>query len=560
MSASDPPRPDVPGGAVPGDALPARGPSPSAIEPAAPIRRPPTELNAWRATIARARGGRALLDALIEPHDAARLIPQLPIDDLHAYVHRIGLDDADGVIALASGAQVRGMIDADIWTRDTLSLERIDPWLSALMRAGTKVLCARLLDLDDTLLTWLVRRSVETDVLDNPDDFEAPDGEYVVTPDGALCIRFPHGETRDLPIKLFLDRMMRDNAELCINLLVHSQVALDSNLEDDAYRWRSGRMADRGYVDYYDALAIYTPPREDQVRGAQSAIPDDAPAVERWLVPVLAPDARLAAAFTALDPDAIDSVQGALGYVANMALSADRVEAWDEEGQAETLDRLRAGLVLGLDALAGPDADPQLDAEVLADTTLALIFRTGYARTLAAARPLQRPLRDDLLAGPGGRTDAVDLPALRPWAEALAERHPRHPDGPFSTGAALADAQHHAELLAELARVAGATRPREIGLGAWLITWMTRDLIGLDGPGALPPHRLADAHRALFADGAFAPAARDAAADWWRRAGGSDPFALEQLVDAATDAMAALHPAKLDPRYLPLWFIGEPGH
>lgn len=534
------------------EALPARRDS-TAAAPAAP--QPKTDLHVWRAGIARARGGRALLDALIEPHDAARLVPALPIDDLHAYVHRIGLADADGVLALASGEQVRGMLDTDVWVRDRLSLDRLDPWLTALMRAGPKVLCERMLDLDDGLLNWLVRRSVEVDVIDDPEEFEAPEGEYVVTPDGRLCVRFPHGDKRDLPVKLFLDRMMRDAPDFCLNLLVHAQVALDTNLEEDAYRWRSGRMADRGYVDYYDALVIYTAPRADQVEAARDAIPTDAPAVERWLVPVLAPDARLAAAFGALDPEALDVVQGALGYIANMALSADRVEPWDEDGHHETLDRIRAGLVLGLDRLAGPEPDPRRDAKVLGETALAMIFRAGYARTLDAAKPLRAASRDGLLRGPDGPVDAVDLPTLRPWADALSLRHPRRPDGPLSTGAQLDVARAHAEQIAALGRVAGPDRPVEIGLGAWLATWMTRDLIGLDGPGTLPPDRLTDAHRALFADGGLTPNARAAAAGWWRRAGGQSEAALAALLDAMTDALAGLDPADLDPRFITLWVV-----
>lgn len=537
------------------EALPARSDSTAAAPPPPAAPQPPTDLHAWRAGIARARGGRALLDALIEPHDAARLVPELPIDDVHAYVHRIGLADADAVLALASGEQVRGMLDTDVWVRDRLSLDRLDPWLTALMRAGPKVLCERMLDLDDGLLNWLVRRSVEVDVIDDPEEFEAPDGEYVVTPDGRLCIRFPHGDPRDLPVKLFLDRMMRDAPDFCLNLLVHAQVALDTNLEEDAYRWRSGRMADRGYVDYYDALVIYTAPRPDQVEAARDAIPDDAPAVERWLVPVLAPDARLADAFGALTPEALDLVQGALGYIANMALSADRVEPWDEDAHHETLDRIRAGLVLGLDRLAGPEPDPRRDAEVLGETALAMIFRAGYARTLDAAGPLRAAARDGLLRGADGPVDAVDLPALRPWADALSLRHPRRPDGPFTTGDQLALARRHAETIAALGRVAGPKRPEAHGVGAWLATWMTRDLIGLDGPGTLPAVRLADAHRALFAEGELTPNARAAAAGWWRRAGGEDDAALAALLDAIIDALAGLDPADLDPRFITLWIV-----
>ncbi len=526
------------------------GPPPAVVQP-------PTEFNGWRATLARARGGQRLLDALIEPHDAATLVPRLPVDDLHAYIHRIGLADADGVLALATGEQVRALIDTDVWNRDRVSLERLDPWLSGLMRAGADVLVKRMLDLDDSLLNWVVRRSVKVDVIDDPESFDPPDVEHVVTPDRRLVIMFPESETRDLPVKIFLDRLMRDDAALCINLLVHTQAALDSNLEEDAYRWRTGRMADRGYVDYYEALVIYTPPRADQVHDAREALPQEVPAVERWLVPVLAPAARLAAAFTALDPTDLDVVQGALGFVANMALSADRIDAWDDAGAEETLARLRAGLVLGLDALSGPDADPERDAAVLGKTALALIFRTGYARTLDAARPLRRAARDGLLSGPEGRLDGIDLEGLRPWADALGARHPQTPQGPASRGAELTRMGRYAEIIAELGRVAGADRPRNIGIGRWLATWMARDLIGLEGPGPLPTERLAHAHRALFADGGLRADARGAAEHWWSRIGGATPKALDVLLDAVRDAMAGVDHADLEPRFLPLWWIAD---
>ena len=95
---------------------------------------PPTPVHTWRARLSKARSGQQVLDALIEPHDAARLVPTLPVDDLHHATHRIGLSDAEGVLALATGEQVRGLLDTDIWSRDTLSLDRLDPWLTALMR------------------------------------------------------------------------------------------------------------------------------------------------------------------------------------------------------------------------------------------------------------------------------------------------------------------------------------------------------------------------------------------------------------------------------------------
>ena len=41
---------------------------------------------------------------------------------------------------------------------------------------------------------------------------------------------------------------------------------LSAELEEQSYRWRSGRLADLGYVDFYDALDLFRPLTPDQVK------------------------------------------------------------------------------------------------------------------------------------------------------------------------------------------------------------------------------------------------------------------------------------------------------
>ena len=62
--------------------------------------------------------------------------PNFRLTTCSRHIRRIGLQDADSVLALASGTQVQGLLDTDVWTRDEVQLERVDPWLNALMRAG----------------------------------------------------------------------------------------------------------------------------------------------------------------------------------------------------------------------------------------------------------------------------------------------------------------------------------------------------------------------------------------------------------------------------------------
>lgn len=516
---------------------------------------PRTDLAAWKTQLATARSGAALLDALLSPHDAAALVPKLPPEDLHLYLRTIGLADSTELLALASGEQVRAILDHEVWVGDRPDVDRLDPWMGALMQAGPTVLYRRLLELDDELLNWVVRRSVDVIVVEDPDGFDPPDVEHVMTPDNRLCICFPESAPRDMPVKLFLDMLIREDTAYCINLLVFAGAAVDSVLEEQAYRWRSGRMADRGYVDYYEALAIYTAPPRSARPGPDADI-GEAPA-HRFVAPVIDPEARLAAAFAALPPADADRARAGLGYVANMALSADRVEPWDLEAQQSVLARIRAGLVLGLDALTGPQADAAADATVLATTSMGLVFRTGYARTLEAAAPARRAAADGLLAGPEGRLDAVDLPRLKPWVEALCGRHPTLPDeAPIASPDDLARVTAAASIVAELARCAEG-RPDAVGIGAWLFTAFAHDALGEPAGGPLALAKVPAVALSLFTEGQLRPEARAAAEAWWARIGGHRPEALAALLEEARGQVGAVRDGAPDIRYTPILWVGD---
>lgn len=517
-----------------------------------PTRPPPTDLVAWRQSLEGIRSGAELLDAIISPADAEKLVRALPSDDLHALIHRIGLEDCVDLLSMASNDQVRDIVDGEAWTKDRLSIERIDPWLHALMHTGQDALAERLLSLDDELLNWIVRRTAVAQVIEDPEDYDAPDVEHVTTPDNRMVIMFPAGDEereRDLPVKLFLDWLMRYDMAMCINLLLASTVALDSSLEEDAWRWRKARMADRGYVDYYDALAIYAAPPRTVERPARRADPH---AGRRWLGPVLGPDARLAAAFARFEGENLSGLQAEVAYVANQCLSADQVELWDEAGAAAVMARLRAGLVLGLDALSGADGQTGIEADVrvIENTPLSTVFRHGYGKMLEAVAPARSVRRK--LAGPDGPVFAVDLPELRDWAEALvAERHPRHPDGGPLSGARLAAAQVAARQIQELSEVCGAERPAEVGFAAWLVTAFARALLGRPGFGPLAPEEVQPALAALR-DPAVDTAAWTA---WYFERGGADPRLAAALAFQAKAVLGALDPATFDPRAVPLLYV-----
>ena len=130
----------------------------------------PTGFERWRSELS-TLSGMELLDALTAPTNAMACIQTLPLEDLHHLLFEVGLEDAEGVLALASGEQVQGLLDLEVWEQSSLSLPRLDAWLFALLRSGKEVLYQRVLDLDDSMLNWIIKQNAFAYILDDPDDF-----------------------------------------------------------------------------------------------------------------------------------------------------------------------------------------------------------------------------------------------------------------------------------------------------------------------------------------------------------------------------------------------------
>ena len=444
----------------------------------------PTGFEQWRSELDYLSGMK-LLEAITEPANAAACVQTLPIEDLHRYLYEIGLEDAEAVLALANGEQVRALIDIEAWDRAELLPKRLDAWLFALLRAGKETLYQRVLDLDDSLLSWIVKNNAYAFVIDDPDDFDPPAAEHFLTPDRRLCVVFPRsvdhlmdlnptaqgtsaesisaaydpndpkgglikaqeapleGGAKDIPARVFIDMLMQEQPELCIHLLLASTAALDTQLNEDAYRWRAARMADLGFIDYYEAREIYTPPPHDWRRTLPpERISDETPPAKTWLAIIVATHLRLDRAFGALSWDDALTVAEQLGYVANMTLSADRVPLWDRDRQSQTLRRLQAGLTIALELLNGEFASPEEDAQTLSQHHINHLFRLGYEKMIEAARPVWR-VEAALRRGDDPTGALEGLPHLKTWAEGLLGEHPegRSESGGLTPLQSLSDCQ-----------------------------------------------------------------------------------------------------------------------
>ncbi len=368
-------------------------------------------LSRWRAVLARSRNPRKRVDALLaEPH-APAIVPRIPVEDFYYLVRGIGLDDATELVRLASTEQVQGCLDLDLWRRDRLAMPRVLAWLDALAELSPSALTRVVRALDAELVALVVGR--EARIFDRSVG-EAPDEEspFVVyrTPDAAFVVQFrTTTATAARTIERFLARLYDADPDLARAILLDAKWGTRAELEEDAFRWRTARLADLGFPSYDDALGVYA--RVDPATLASGPAPPAVePAPEPGTLPVpfadaFGDDTLLERGLVELDdPAAVAHVSSALVALLNRVLVADRVDPADVDHVRETTARARDTLSLGLEVASGGDVATA--TAVLRGGALADVFRAGAS----AVAELGRRARDLDRAG------VID-PALDPLLE-----------------------------------------------------------------------------------------------------------------------------------------------
>lgn len=494
---------------------------------------PPPEgpLARLRAGLAAPRGARRI-DALLSATDAAAAIAALAPTEIFELVHDVGFADAADLIHLATPEQIRGCLDLDAWDKDKALIEPMKPWLTSIIDAGYEKLGQVWAGLDPELRALFIQRHTEIFDLtlgEAPDDedeqAETDEKPVYMTTDRFFAIRLLGDEdTVRLLIQIF-DDLYRADPDLARHTIMAAKSELPSDLEESSYRWRSGRLADLGYTDFYDALELFRPLPVDHVaigEGTEDRRVVDIDPAERLLPVAIAEEVVrhnfLARALGRVD-DAAESerLETAILLLVNKVLAAGRAKP----GQAEVMRRAAhyatSTVSLGLETIARGDLDRAVAA--LRSIALMRLFRVGYTITLKLARLAQSLATRAATAGSPARELVAGLSSPRPLFARAAELPPADGLRPFE---AQADVRRAAELMTQLAArvalveglgvnlvaMAQAPEPRP-ALDDHVRTALVRAMAGGEfSAAALRQAELAAWRASAVAAGALTPAAR----------------------------------------------------
>jgi hypothetical protein len=301
----------------------------------------------------------------------------------------------DLLLAHASPEQLTSLFDLDVWTRDRVDIPRARGWLTAIVDcyeiAGRERgrLTDLMHDMDPEMWTLAVTPGTVVVELDAEEDdsldlaLASLEGLHrYETPDGSFVLGVPDDEVGRQAVRV-IDRVYSDSLSAGARLVRSISSALVSALEEDLLRWRSGRLAELGFVEWEEAMRLFRPLDRDAAAQTtevtQVFVPDAGPVQDlvSWSGAELL--ARVMGRLSAHE-------HGLRGrqflLLVNELMAAQHLEPCDEKAQERAVEQARATVQLGLEMLAGakpghPDPDAFL-AERVATLGLREVFRVGY--------------------------------------------------------------------------------------------------------------------------------------------------------------------------------------
>ena len=386
-----------------------------------------------------ARRGERLLAAGDLADQVALLAP------LEAYyvVRGIGLDQALPILLQLSEEQLEGCIDLDCWNRHDFSVDTLAEWLAAYAHAGAEALATAFLSLDHVVQLLFLAQTVT--VYDPDTDQVPPEDRHNVTlramtPDGFYLLELKS----DIPLKLhpfsLLDALYQYDPTVTHQLLSEIRVDLPTQIEEEALRFRNGRMEDIGFVPPDEAVLLFSRPSSGRplprprkpIETARTGMPAVYAASLSGTSLLRQALARLA------DPEQLSRLEQEIVWVINGAIIAYGEKTQDIQQIINIAERVRDTISLGLESLLGqqePDDPPKgaaaaaKAADLLDILPVIDLFRHGFAATLELQREVRQALREPRFRAwyDLADTEQSDEPAdrlERAFVAALLGRHP----------------------------------------------------------------------------------------------------------------------------------------
>lgn len=338
----------------------------------------------------------AALAVILDQRQPLPLVHAFPEEDFYLLVHEIGPEDALELLGLASNRQWEFLLDAEVWDRDRINPAALTRWMGLLMRADPNRLVRWAAQEKFELVEYYFYRNLDIAIREEDQD-PADFPEDYFSDDEVFYLRFLPGpgsgspesekEERDAFLTEFLRRLSREDHPRYQGMLLEAASILPAEMEEELYRRRTIRRAERGFAPFAEAVGIYQglSPEALAARYPRVLRAEDGPtpATPAELLPK---DDPLSQALDAPDlSDVLGPLQAEFAGLCNHLIVADRRTVQDRDALAEVARKAASYIAVGVEAAAG-GRSPARAAALIRRHSLIDLFRTGYGQAQALKR------------------------------------------------------------------------------------------------------------------------------------------------------------------------------
>ena len=335
-------------------------------------------------------------DLLLSSPLARELVPMLPEQEAYLTLKEIGLEDALPMLSLMTREQLHYVNDLEAWHKESFEAPAFLKVIRMLHRCGEDKLADWLDAADPEILVLFLKAYgsvTKFDVTEDP--VEEPVPHTSITYDGFYRY-LPEREDFAPLLDPFLRVLQASNPERFGMIMESAYRDLGAEVEEQALRFRSRRLAENGMPGFEEACEIYRPLTEEKFLEHTSGTPlsletsSGTPALFpiRWL-PL---DSFLREVLAALsDHPETDRIRTELASLGNKVLIADGMDVGSGEPLKAALKKVADTLTLALEHLAGRNVEE--GASWLTRAWLHDLFRLGVGQ-VSNLTPRARRIRD----------------------------------------------------------------------------------------------------------------------------------------------------------------------
>jgi hypothetical protein len=345
--------------------------------------------------------GKKALRLILDSPTPAHLVQSLAEEDLFWLVQEIGPEDALPLLSLASNDQWQYLLDLELWEKDRLAAASVRRWLGLLLKADPQRFFIWGLRENLELIELHLSNNIEVRIKEedeSPSDFE----EGFFTLDDLFYIRIKH-EAHDQEITAFLKRLADHDLKRFQRVMLELVTVQPAEVEENLYRLRSVRLAEKGFLPFEEAIGIYQrlDPADlsDMGRPVEKRLQElDLPLPISAFISLHVQDRSLF--FMALkrirDHYTLERLQLEFAGMCNQIISADGLSIREKEDLVAVIRKACGYLDIGLQELNA--GDPDKGAHLVQKHTLNRIFRVGYGAGLQLKWKAERWVKNSWFA------------------------------------------------------------------------------------------------------------------------------------------------------------------